>query len=233
ARLVGALAELLKAAEPGSDRQVAVADAMISAIDSPAGAELLTGWLTDEEVPPGLPIDTDRRWAIITTLAKVGRIGLAEIAAEADADKTLSGAEAAAGARSALADPQTKATAWRLATDDPHVPNGTHVAVASNFWKYGQEEMLTPYRDAYLELCEQIATSAGSWAQRGHVARQTALTHLWPTPLADAEWLDSLDDWMAARELPEQVRRVLTESKDASRRALRVQQISSAEQAES
>ena len=233
ARLVGALAELLKAAEPGSDRQVAVADAMISAIDSPAGAELLTGWLTDEEVPPGLPIDTDRRWAIITTLAKLGRIGLAEIAAEADADKTISGAEAAAGARSALADPQTKATAWRLATDDPHVPNGTHVAVASNFWKYGQEEMLTPYRDAYLELCEQIATSAGSWAQRGHVARQTALTHLWPTPLADAEWLDSLDDWMAARELPEQVRRVLTESKDASRRALRVQQISSAEQAES
>lgn len=55
ARLVGALAELLKAAEPGSDRQVAVADAMISAIDSPAGAELLTGWLIDEEVPPAYP----------------------------------------------------------------------------------------------------------------------------------------------------------------------------------
>ncbi|MGB3954333.1 MAG: aminopeptidase N [Brooklawnia sp.] len=226
ARLVVALAELLKVAEPGSDRQVAVADAVISAVDSPAGAELLAGWLVGEEVPPGLPIDADRRWAIITTLARLGRVGLPEIAEEEQADNTISGAEAAAGARSALASPQTKAEAWRLATEQADIPNGTHLAIAGNFWKYGQEEILAPYRDAYLELCEQIATSSGSWAQRGHVARQTALTHLWPTPLADDEWLDGVGDWMAGRDLPEQVRRVLTESQDASRRALRVQRFS-------
>ena len=231
ARLVASLAELLKAAAPGSDRQLAVADAMISAIDSPAGAELLSGWLVNEEVPAGLPMEADRRWAIITTLARLGRIGTAEIDAEAAADKTITGAQATAGARAALADPATKAEAWRLATDDPDVPNGTHVAIAGNFWKYGQEDLLAEYPDAYLKLCEQIATSSGSWAQRGHIARQTALQQLWPTVLISQEWLAVLDEWMAGRELPEQVRRVLTESRAEAWRALRVQGFSAGQAA--
>ena len=229
ARLVAALAGLLKTAAPGSDRQLAVADAMITSVDSPAGADLLAGWLVGEEVPPGLPIDADRRWAIITTLARLGRVGLDEIAAEEAADKTISGLEAAAGARAALADPVTKSQAWRLATDEPDIPNGTHIAIAENFWKYGQEDLLAGYRNAYLELCEQIASSAGSWAERGHVARQTALRHLWPSVLADHAWLAMLDEWMSGRELPEQVRRILTESRDGALRALRVQEYSASQ----
>jgi len=224
AKLVAGLAELLKGARPGSDLQLALADAMIAAVDSPAGAELLAGWLRGEEVPPELPIDADRRWGIITSLARLGIIGSGEIDAEAARDQTISGAESAAGARAALADPEAKAEAWRLATDDPDVPNGTHLAVAANFWKYGQEELLRDYPDAYLRLCEQIADSSGSWAQRGHVARQTALLYLWPTMLADREWLAKVDEWREGRELPEQVSRVLRESYDNAERALRVQE---------
>ncbi len=223
ARLVAGLAELLKTAAPGSDQQVAIADAMIGAIDSPAGAELLTGWLADEEVPAGLPIDADRRWAILTTLARLNAAGLDEISAEAERDKTISGSQAAAGARAALANEQTKAEAWELATNDPKIPNGTHIAVASNFWKYGQEAILAGYEDRYLELARQIADSEGSWAGRGHIARQTALLHLWPAVLVSEEWLGRLDEWMAGRELPEQVRRVLAENADGARRAMRVQ----------
>lgn len=217
------LAELLKTAQPGSDRQLAVADGMISAVDSPAGAGLLEGWLTGEEVPEGLPIDTDRRWAILTTLARLGRIGTDQIDAEHDSDRTISGAESAAGARAALADPQTKAEAWRLATDEVDIPNGTHVAIAANFWKFGQE-LLNGYQDAYLELCDQIATSSGSWAKRGHVARQTALTYLWPAVLADREWIVKLDEWVEARDLPEQVRRVLADSRAEALRGIKVQE---------
>ena len=224
ARLVAGLAELLKTAQPGSDRQLAVADGMISAVDSPAGAGLLEGWLTGEEVPEGLPIDTDRRWAILTTLARLGRIGTDQIDAEHDSDRTISGAESAAGARAALADPQTKAEAWRLATDEVDIPNGTHVAIAANFWKFGQEELLNGYQDAYLELCDQIATSSGSWAKRGHVARQTALTYLWPAVLADREWIVKLDEWDEARDLPEQVRRVLADSRAEALRGIKVQE---------
>ncbi|WP_341728046.1 aminopeptidase N [Brooklawnia sp.] len=224
ALLVVSLAELLKAAGPGSDRQLAVADAMISAVDSPAGAGLLEGWLIGEEIPEGLPIDTDRRWAILTALARLGRVTTEQIDAQYQSDRTISGTEFAAGARAALADPQTKAEAWRLATEDPDIPNGTHVAIAGNFWKFGQEELLNGYQDAYLELCDQIATSSGSWAKRGHVARQTALSYLWPAVLADREWIAKLDEWMAARELPEQVRRVLSDSRAEALRGIAVQE---------
>ena len=224
ARLIASLAELLKTAQPGSDHQIAVADAVISAVDSPAGAGLMEGWLAGEEVPEGLPIDADRRWSIVTTLARLGQISTAQIDAEHESDKTISGAEFAAGARAALADPDTKAEAWRLATDDPDVPNGTHIAIAGNFWKFGQEALLAGYQDAYLDLCDQIATSSSSWAKRGHVARQTALNYLWPAPLADREWIAKLDEWMAARELPEQVRRVLTDSRAEALRGIKVQE---------
>ena len=225
ARLIMALAELLKSVEPGSDRQLAVADALISAVDSPAGASLLEAWLSDEEIPEGLPIDADRRWAIITALARLGRITAEQIDAEYQNDRTISGAESAAGARAAMADPLAKAEAWRLATDDPDLPNGTHVAVAANFWKFGQEELLDGYQDAYLELCDQIATSSGNWAKRGHVARQTALTYLWPAVLADREWIAKLDEWTTGRDLPEQVRRILADSRAEALRGIAVQEL--------
>ena len=64
---------------------------------------MLQGWLIGEEVPEGLPIDADRRWAIITSLARLGAIGIAEIETEAIGDQTISGAQSAAGARAALA----------------------------------------------------------------------------------------------------------------------------------
>ena len=223
AQLVAGLARLLRSADPGSDQQLAVADAMIAAIESPAGAELLQGWLIGEEVPEGLPIDADRRWAIITSLARLGAIGIAEIETEAIGDQTISGAQSAAGARAALADPETKAQAWRLATEDPDVPNGTHEAIAGNFWQFGQADLLREYPRAYRELCARIAEATGSWAQRGHVAKQTALVRLWPTVLVDEQWLAELDEWLAGREVPEQVGRILREQRDESLRALRVQ----------
>ncbi|EPH07035.1 aminopeptidase N [Propionibacterium sp. oral taxon 192 str. F0372] len=226
ARLVAALAEFLATADPGSDRQLAIADAMIRAIDSPAGAELIEGWLAGEEVPPGLPIDADRRWAIITTLARLGRIGTPEIDAEARQDNTISGAQFAAGARSALADPITKAQAWSAATADPEIANAMHIAVAQHLWNYGQEDILAGYQDAYLKLCEEIATSSGSWASRGHIARQTALNHLWPSVLADREWIAKLDAWMATNELPAQVRQVLVQNRDNQLRAIAVREAS-------
>ena len=225
AQLVAGLVELLKTATPGSDRQLAVADGLIASVDSPAGAELISGWLDDEEVPAELPIDADRRWLILTTLARLGVIDAERIDQEAAADQTITGAQYAAGARAALADPAAKAEAWRLATDDPDVPNGTHLAIAGNFWKFGQEELLADYPDAYLKLASDIADSAGSWAGRGHVARQTALRYLWPSVLVDHQWLGRLDEWLASREVPEQVRRILSEERDLSLRALATQEL--------
>ena len=100
--------ELLGAAQAGSDHQLALARAFSSSISDADGAAVLRGWLVGAGVPDGLAVDADLRWRLLTDLARVGAVGVAEIDAERARDATAAGAEKAAGARSALASAETK-----------------------------------------------------------------------------------------------------------------------------
>ncbi|MEL4505871.1 aminopeptidase N [Luteococcus sp. H138] len=226
ARLTAGFAGLLKGAEAGSDHQLSFANGIISAVDSPAGAELLKAWLAGEEVPEGLQIDADMRWRITCALARMGAIGSAEIDAEAERDKTISGAERAAAARASLPDADAKAEAWRLAADDPDVPNGTQEQICRAFWRDSQGELLAPYAEKYLALCRAISGSEGIWKTRGHAASQNALVLLFPSvPVANEAFLGRVDELLAEPGLSAGVRRVLLEQSDAARRALRCQAV--------
>ena len=98
------LRELLLAAEPGSDHQLTFARSYAGAAHSDAALDDLIGLLDGSFTVEGLAIDQDMRWALITALAKSGRFGDAEIDAELEVDKTISGKEQAAAARVAAAD---------------------------------------------------------------------------------------------------------------------------------
>ena len=223
-RWVAALAKLLKGAEPGSDKQVLIAKALISAIRSGEGVELLKGWLDGEEVPQGLAIDTGMRWAITAALAKLGAIGHDDIAAELERDNTNAGAEQAAGAGAALPDEESKAQAWSLATDSADVPNETHRSICMGFWRYGQDEVLAPYPAAYLDLLGRISRREGVWAERGYATVGTALRWLFPSPIADEALVTTVQAWLDDNEPSEQVRRSVTERLDEAKRALRAQE---------
>ena len=226
ARLTAGFAALLKDSAPGSDHQLAFASQLVSAIDTPAGATLLKAWLKGEEVPEGLEVDADMRWRITCALARMGAIGEAEIAAEAERDQTITGQEYAAGARSALRDPKAKAEAWRLATEDPNVPNGTHSAICSWFWSYGATDILADYADKYLAVTRQISAGEGIWAKAGHAATQHVLLGLFPAPVADSTFLTKVTAQINDEAISDQVRRVLREQKDAAERSLRCQEFS-------
>ncbi|MBK7820880.1 MAG: aminopeptidase N [Tessaracoccus sp.] len=223
-RLVAGLARLLKQAEPGSDKQVLVAKALISAVRAGEGATLIAGWLDGEEVPAGLAIDTGMRWTIVSALAKLGVVGEDRIAAELERDNTSAGAESAAGAAAALPDADAKAEAWALATSDPDVPNETHRAICMGFWRFGQDEVLEPYPAAYLDLLGKISRREGVWSERGYAIIGTALRWLFPTPLVTDSLVATVSAWLAGNEPSEQVRRSVTERLDEARRALRAQE---------
>lgn len=222
--LVAGFATLLKAAEPGSDHQLAFASSLASSVDSAEGAEVLKGWLSGDEVPEGLVMDADMRWRTLSALARMGAAGEDEIAAEAEHDQTIAGAEQAAGVISAMASAETKAEAWIRATADPSVPNGTHQAICASFWQYGQEAILAPYADAYLEVAGAIGHKTGDWATRGHAASQAVLLNLFPAPLADRDYLDRVGEWLTQPGLSDAVARVVRERKDLAERALRNQE---------
>ncbi|MBB1509269.1 aminopeptidase N [Tessaracoccus sp. MC1756] len=223
-RWVAGLAQLLKETEPGSDKQVLIAKALIGNVRSAEGIELIRGWLHGEEVPEGLVIDTGMRWAITAALAKLGAIGHDEISAELDRDNTSAGAEQAAGAGAALPDVDSKSQAWALATDDPDVPNETHRSICMGFWRYGQDEVLEPYPAAYLDLLGRISRREGTWADRGYATVGTALRWLFPTPLVTESLVATIQAWLDDNEPSEQVRRSVTERLDEARRSLKAQE---------
>ena len=225
-RLAADFARLLLAAAPGSDHQLAFANSVVQCADSPAAAAVLKGWLEGVEVPEGLVIDADMRWRVLSALSRMGEIGTAKIVAEAARDQTISGQEAAAGVRAALKDADTKARAWRLATDDPALPNATHKSICWSFGNYGQEDLLRPYVDRYLQIAEDISAKSGDWGTRGHAASQAVLEGLFPRQVMDRDVLAKLDHWLATTELSDSVRKVLVEERDLAERALRCQEAS-------
>ncbi|MCA0252296.1 MAG: aminopeptidase N [Actinobacteria bacterium] len=223
-RFARGLARLLKDAEPGSDHQLALARALIAAAESPAVIDLLASWLAGDEAPAGLAIDTDLRWLIVTQLARRGIVGEAEIATEAQRDATAAGAERAAGARAALPTPEAKQWAWEQATANPGVANETHFQICNQFWQLGQDEVSAPYAEAYLEVARAISEGRDGWSERSSAIRQHVLGLLFPRPLADREYLDTLERWIAEHQPGDSVLRQITERSDDAERALRCQQ---------
>ena len=223
-KLVTGLAGLLKDAEPGSDAQLIIAKTLIGVARSESACELIRGWLQDEEVPTDLAVDTEVRWLIVTTLARRGVFGEEEITAELERDNTNTGAERAAGARAGLPTVEAKAEAWRLATADPDIPNETHRSIAVGFINYGQEDVLTPYVDAYAKLAEVISKREDGWETRGYAAIGAVLRWLFPETLATADVIERFRRYLAEGEPTDQVRRLLSERLDEAERNLRVQE---------
>ena len=223
---VAGLRRLLNAAEPGSDAQLALADAVIAAARAD-DAELIAGWLEDVDVPDGLPIEADVRWSIIRSLARLGRLGDTAIEQELARDTTQTGMEQAAGARAATLDADAKATAWQLATATPDVPNETLVQVCGNFWLFGQEDITRQYAPLYFDVADRIAAGDGIWAARGNAAADTVLTSLWPATVADQSFIDGAEAWLAGRPgIPTPVAKIVRESIDRTSRMLRAQEAS-------
>ncbi len=222
-RFTAGLVRLLKDAEAGSDHQLAIARALALSINDEVGADVLKAWLAGEEVPEGLAVDADLRWRLLTELARVGAIGEAEIAAEADRDRTATGAEKAAGARAARKDADAKADAWAAATER-ETPNETHFQVCTQFWQVDQDAELAPYADRYLEVVDAIGTGQGQWPTTSTTIRQHVLGLLFPRPLADRAFIDKLDAFLAGKDYPDSVKRLVAERRDDAVRALNNQE---------
>ncbi|MEA5155064.1 aminopeptidase N [Raineyella sp.] len=222
------LAHLVAGAERGSDRQLTFVRTLASAAGSAAAGEVVRAWFAGEEQVPGLEIDTDLRWHLLTQLARLGLAGTAEIAAELDRDHTISGEQSAAAARAALPDATDKAEAWRLATAAADVPNETQRSICLSFWRPGQEDLLRPYADRFLDVIKVMGAGAGGWDKKGIALRENVLKHLFPALVADEAFLAGLDTFLAENELTTPIRRSLAESRDDAYRALHAQAVARA-----
>ncbi len=184
------LRRLLDEAEAGSDHQLTFARSFAAAAHSDEGLADLEGLLDGSLVLDGLVVDADLRWSLLTGLAKAGRADEARIQDELRRDSTISGQEHAASARACRPTAEAKAEAWDIAVVRDDVPNETQRSVVLSFMQHGQDEVLAPYVEKYLEMAETM------WDDKGTQRASTAVEYLFPRPLASPELLERVSTWL-------------------------------------
>ncbi|MFI7650011.1 aminopeptidase N [Micromonospora sp. NPDC049460] len=159
-RVAGACAALLAGAPAGGSLQLAAARGLIAATTD---TRLLAGWLAGDGVPEGLAVDADLRWALLLRLVVLGAAGEAEIAAEAAADRSATGAERAACCRAALPDGEAKRAAWEIVVRNTELSNRLVEATAEGFWQPEQAELTAPYVERYFADMPAAAKLRTPW----------------------------------------------------------------------
>ncbi|MBP0461409.1 aminopeptidase N [Streptomyces montanisoli] len=204
----------LRAAEPGSDHQLAWARAFAATARTPQQLRLLRALLDGTETIGGLAVDTELRWAFVQRLAATGDFDEDEIDTEYQRDRTAAGERHAAAARSARPTAEAKAEAWESVVEGDKLPNAVQEAVIAGFVQTDQRELLTPYTEKY------FAAVADVWDTRSHEMAQQVAIGLYPALQVSQETLDATDAWLEGAGPNAALRRLMTESRSGIARAL-------------
>ncbi|NMO37768.1 aminopeptidase N [Streptomyces sp. GMY01] len=207
----------LRAAEPGSDHQLAWARAFAATARTPEQLDLLNALLEGSESIEGLAVDTELRWAFVQRLAAVGRFDEAEIAGEYERDRTAAGERHAATARAARPTEEAKAEAWAAVVESDKLPNAVQEAVIAGFVQTDQRELLAPYTDRYFEVLK------GVWESRSHEIAQQIAVGLYPAVQVSQETLRKTDAWLSSAEPNAALRRLVSEARAGVERSLKAQ----------
>ncbi|MER7662358.1 aminopeptidase N [Streptomyces sp. NPDC096193] len=207
----------LRAAEAGSDHQLAWARAFAATARTPQQLDLLQALLDGTESVEGLAVDTELRWAFVERLAAVGLLEEDEIAAEYERDKTAAGERHAATARSARPTPEAKAEAWASVVESDKLPNSMQESVIAGFVQSDQRELLAPYAEKF------FSSVKGVWESRSHEMAQQIAVGLYPSLQVSQDTLDATDAWLDSAEPNAALRRLVSESRAGVERALRAQ----------
>ncbi|MCH9720665.1 MAG: aminopeptidase N, partial [Actinomycetia bacterium] len=158
------LLELARGAEPGSDHQLAFVNALCTSRLSAEQLEVPADLLDRDPAAcglPGLHVDTDLRWRLVTALAAGGRIDADGpetpfIDAELQRDPTAAGKRHAATASAARPQSDVKHRAWREVIEDDTLPNITARAIIAGFSRPGQGELLAPFAGHYFDAIGKV-----------------------------------------------------------------------------
>ena len=206
--LAAASTLLLRAAEPGSDHQLAYAQLLSWTATAPDQLGLLAALLDDSAQLPGLTIDAELRWSILRRLASTGQAGDAQIDAELLRDATDAGRRHWAACRAAMPDAEHKAAAWKLLTETDDLGNQGIAEVARSLIQPEHASLLGPYTERYFGVLPTI------WSSRGEHTRVKLSEVLFPHPASSPELLARIDAFLAAEERDPALIRVLTERRD-------------------
>jgi aminopeptidase N len=216
-RLADRAGELLHAAEPGSDTQLAFARSLAANAMTDSQLSAVADLLSGAKSVQGLAVDTELRWTLLNRLVVMGRAGEAEIDAELARDNTAAGKRHSMALRAARPTAEAKEEAWQLAVEDDTLPNAEQAAVIGGFQQQEHRELVAPYAERYFEVV------AESWQARTSEMAQQIAIGLYPALCVSQATIDRTDEYLRTAKPVPSLRRLITENRDNLARALRAQ----------
>ncbi|MGB6227445.1 MAG: aminopeptidase N, partial [Pseudonocardiaceae bacterium] len=213
-RFSGTLMKLVSAADPGSDHQLALVNALTASLLGKPELDALAGWLAGDGVPKALAVDTDLRWRLLQALAAHGVTGEDEIVAEQNRDATATGRRQAERTRALLPTAAGKERSWQRAMRDDELPNAISEAIIGGFSHPAQKQLLVGYLDRY------FAEIADVWDRRTSERAQSCVVGLFPSWVVEQRCADAASTWLEATEHPPALRRLVSEGRAGVVRAL-------------
>ena len=156
--------------------------------------------------------DVDLQWRALVRKAALGGETAAEVAGLLERDPDPDAKPRALTVRAAIPDAGEKAAVWQELAVDRTVRIGSFGQIASAFWAPGQDELLAPYADKYLELVPGL--------DRGGMIMAMVFTgRLFPRFGIDEAFLGRAEETVG--QVVPVVRKTLLEKADLVRRMLR------------
>jgi aminopeptidase N len=215
ARLAVTLNGLMRAADPGSDHQLAFVRAFTSLATSPADLDTVAGLLDGTIVLEGLAVDADLRWSMLQRLAATGRAELDAIEAELGRDDTATGRRQAAIARAARPSLEAKDLAWAEMMERTDIPNAILEATIGGFVQPDQVDLLSHFRTRFFDDIVR------AWDAQTMEMGQSLAMGLYPSLIVDAKTVRETDDFLRRDDLNPALRRLVIEGRDGVSRSLR------------
>ncbi len=210
---VDRLIELARAAEAGSDRQLAYAASVAAAQLSPDQVEVLRGWRDASTPLPGLVVDTELSWTLLGALVAHGAAGAAEIDAASAADPTASGQRRAMQVTALRPDAESKQAIWDRLFGDEDMVNALQEAAMSGFVHPAQTAVLEPFTGQYFDEVARM------WSRRTVELAQRIATRMYPRWSVAHSTVQAAGMWELG-DHPAALRRLVSEGRAGTERAL-------------
>jgi aminopeptidase N len=207
----------MRTAAPGSDLQLAWTRTFATAARTPQHIALVRGILDGTELLPGLAVDTELRWSLLSALVAVGAAADRDIDLELERDVTASGQRRAATARALRPSPEAKAEAWQLATAETELPNAIVESIIGGFYHPAQHALTEPFVRRYFDTIGEV------WVRRSGEMARSIVVGLYPDAISDSA-VAAADAFLADPLVPPALRRLVSEGRDDVQRALRARQ---------
>lgn len=222
---VGLLASA-RAAEPGSDAQLAFVNALTQLpadVAGPTIVDVFGAILRGEPMTVGLPglvVDEDMKWKALTVLVAAGEAAAADVDEAEAADQSALGTQAAAKARAAVPDVANKTRVWEACTaTGAGAPSNLMLrSMMAGFTAPGSAELLGDFTDRY------FAEAPGWWGAYSSETAQRMLDGLYPHWEISREGVDKATRLLDDAGVPAPVKRIVAENRDRVSRALRARE---------